>query len=275
VVLHRDAGRAEELWTRKVMERRLHRLTAILVLSIAALAFMVSFEAIREYAARSGAVSPALAWIIPLLVDTFIIVASLSIWLRSLSGERSFFGSALLISAACGSLLLNIAHAPENIAARAVAIIPPAALIASFHVVMGELRRAYRRRLEKEEAELAARIAAEAESGGDELPGRTTVTLERHELAPPSFSSTTSNSNSSASADSSYTTYRDARDLVRQLWEEHELRNGELLTGAAVEKMSGGQINRRRAQTYLKALRAEQKRGTNFELDEDIEAVFR
>jgi hypothetical protein len=83
VVLHRDASRAEELWTRKVMERRLHRLTAVLVLSIAGLAFMVSFEAIREYAARSGAVSPTLAWIIPLLVDTFIIVASLSIWLRA------------------------------------------------------------------------------------------------------------------------------------------------------------------------------------------------
>jgi Protein of unknown function (DUF2637) len=272
VVLHRDAGRAEEMWTRKVMERRLHRLTAVLVLSIAGLAFMVSFEAIREYAARSGAVSPALAWIIPLLVDTFIIVASLSIWLRSLSGERSFFGSALLISAACGSLLLNIAHAPENISARAVAVIPPAALIASFHVVMGELRRAYRRRLEKEEAELAARIAAEAEAGGDELPGRTTVTAERYELAPPRFAA----SEPSPSATSTYTAMRDARELVRQLWEEHELRNGELLTGAAIEKMSGGQINRRRAQTYLKSLRAEQKRGpTNFDLDEDIEAVFR
>ena len=275
MVLARDGGRAEELWTRKVMERRLHRLTAILVLSIAALAFMVSFEAIREYAARSGAVSPALAWIIPLLVDTFIIVASLSIWLRSLSGERSFFGSALLISAACGSLLLNIAHAPENISARAVAVIPPAALIASFHVVMGELRRAYRRRLEREEAELAARIAAEAEAGGaDELPGRTTVTLERHELSPPRF--TNGSSASPAEARASYDAMRDARELVRQLWEEHELRNGELLTGAAIEKMSGGQINRRRAQTYLKSLRAEQKRGpTNFDLDEDIEAVFR
>jgi hypothetical protein len=176
----------------------------------------------------------------------------------------------LLISAACGSLLLNIAHAPENISARAVAVIPPAALIASFHVVMGELRRAYRRRLEKEEAELAARIAADAEAGGaDELPGRTTVTLERHELSPPRFAT-------SSDASESYTAMRDARELVRQLWEEHELRNGELLTGAAVEKMSGGQVNRRRAQTYLKSLRAEQKRGpTNFDLDEDIEAVFR
>lgn len=224
-------------------ERRIRRLTALLVLGVACLAFAVSFEAIRDYAAHSGAVAPQLAWVIPLLVDTFIVVASLAIWLRSMDGERAWLPMLLLITAACGSLLLNVAHAPHRFSAQAVAAIPPAALIASFHVAMAELRREHKRRVER-----ASRAAALERLTGGHTPvhGPAGALTDQRAasgelMRPPKGRSP------------------EPRELVRTLWEEHEVRGGEQLSAAAVERMSGGQISRRRAQGYLRSLRAEQR----------------
>src|SRR4029450_7077689 len=50
-------------------------MTAV-VLGVAAAAFYTSFEAIRAFAERSGGISPEHAWLAPLLVDSFIFVAS-------------------------------------------------------------------------------------------------------------------------------------------------------------------------------------------------------
>ena len=47
-----------------------------LVLAIAALAYVVSFEAIRAFAIETAAFPPALAWSAPLLVDSFTTAAS-------------------------------------------------------------------------------------------------------------------------------------------------------------------------------------------------------
>jgi uncharacterized protein DUF2637 len=230
-------------------ERRIRRLTAILVLGVACLAFAVSFEAIRDYAASSGAVAPQLAWVIPLLVDTFIVVASLAIWLRSLDGERAWLPMALLISAACGSLLLNVAHAPHRLAAQAVSAIPPAALIASFHVAMSELRRSHKRK-----REAAARMAALQAMANGPGPGLTATRSTTAMFGSPTAPGQLMRPLQARAPE--------PRELVRHLWEEHELRGGESLTSAAVERMSGGQISRRRAQNYLRSLRAEHRNAT-------------
>jgi hypothetical protein len=57
-----------------VAERLLRALTVLLVLGVAGLAFVVSFEAISAFAVTTGAFQPALGWCAPLLVDTFRIV---------------------------------------------------------------------------------------------------------------------------------------------------------------------------------------------------------
>jgi hypothetical protein len=128
--------------------RRLNRLVgraaAVLMLGVAALAFVVSFEAIRSFAARSGAVSPGLSWAIPPLVDATIVMASLVLFNRSLAGERAHFAIYALILSAGGSLSLNMAHAPQHIGSYAVALIAPAALVLSVELAMSELRRAIR-----------------------------------------------------------------------------------------------------------------------------------
>jgi Protein of unknown function (DUF2637) len=58
-----------------------------LVLAIAALAYVVSFEAIRAFAIETAAFPPVLAWSAPLLVDSFTTAASLVILWRYLRGE--------------------------------------------------------------------------------------------------------------------------------------------------------------------------------------------
>ena len=56
---------------------------ALLVLGVAAIAFAVSFEAIRAFAITSGAFPPALGWCAPLLVDTFTAATTLVILSRA------------------------------------------------------------------------------------------------------------------------------------------------------------------------------------------------
>jgi Protein of unknown function (DUF2637) len=58
-----------------------------LVLAIAALAYVVSFEAIRAFAVETAAFPAELAWSAPLLVDSFTTAASLVILWRYLGGD--------------------------------------------------------------------------------------------------------------------------------------------------------------------------------------------
>ncbi|HET8644674.1 MAG TPA: DUF2637 domain-containing protein [Vicinamibacteria bacterium] len=57
-----------------------------LVLAIAALAYVVSFEAIRAFAIETAAFPPSLAWSAPLLVDSFTAASLVILW-RYLRGE--------------------------------------------------------------------------------------------------------------------------------------------------------------------------------------------
>jgi hypothetical protein len=121
--------------------RTLRTTTALLVGAIAALAFLVSFEAISDYAVRVGAFSPGLRWAAPLLVDTFTVAATLVILARSRDGARAVYAWSLVVVASSVSVALNVAHAPPHLAARLVAALPPAALLAALELVMSEARR--------------------------------------------------------------------------------------------------------------------------------------
>jgi Protein of unknown function (DUF2637) len=117
------------------------------VAGIAALAFYTSFEAIRAFAVRSDGISPEHAWAIPLLVDSFIVVATAAdLWFVITRKRRAWWEvvwpKLLLASAATVSFVLNIAHAEPTLAARGVAAIPPAALVLGVELLMMVLRRA-------------------------------------------------------------------------------------------------------------------------------------
>jgi hypothetical protein len=124
-----------------VSTRTLRILTALLVGAIALIAFAVSFEAISAYAAGVGAFPHSLRWCAPLLVDTFTVAACLVILARSRDGVRAVYAWSLVVTASTVSVALNVAHAPPHTAARLVAALPPAALLAALELVMSEARR--------------------------------------------------------------------------------------------------------------------------------------
>jgi hypothetical protein len=114
-----------------------------LVLAIAALAYVVSFEAIRAFAIETAAFPPALAWSAPLLVDSFTTAASLVILWRYLRGEgwrAPWYAWSLVGCATAVSVALNVAHAPDRLAAQLFAALPPVALLGALELLMSVAR---------------------------------------------------------------------------------------------------------------------------------------
>jgi hypothetical protein len=153
------------------------------VAGIAALAFYTSFEAIKAFATRSDGIAPEHAWAVPLLVDSFIVVATAAdLWFVTIRRDRAWWEviwpKALLASAASVSFVLNIAHAEPTLAARGVAAIPPAALVLGVELLMMVLRRATQLRATR------VQLAYEAAFAGRETPGpRAAVSLHRTDPA--------------------------------------------------------------------------------------------
>jgi len=158
-------------------------MTAV-VSGVAAAAFYTSFEAIRAFAARSGGIDPRHAWLAPLLVDSFIFVASAAdLWCSATGAARATDGAwqravtwlpkALLALAAGGSFALNVAHAPTHIGARVVAGLAPAALVLTFEILMMIVRRAVAARVTR----LSASMSVSAEQPGAPTPATPTPTV--------------------------------------------------------------------------------------------------
>ena len=139
------------------------------VLGIACLAFYTSFEAIKAYAVRSNGIAPEHGWAVPLMVDSFIVVAlGADLWFTTTKVHRAWWEvwwPKLLLAGAAGvSFVLNVAHAEHNWAARGVALIPPVALVLGVELLMMVLRRATtlratRLQVEAEQAQEAAMTA--------------------------------------------------------------------------------------------------------------------
>jgi hypothetical protein len=114
-----------------------------LVLAIAALAYVVSFEAIRAFAVETAAFPPELAWSAPLLVDSFTTAASLVILWRYLRGDAwrdPWYAWTLVAAATAVSVALNVAHAPDRLAAQLFAALPPVALLGALELLMSVAR---------------------------------------------------------------------------------------------------------------------------------------
>jgi hypothetical protein len=97
---------------------------------------------------RPAGLPPQHAWAIPLLVDSFIVIATgAELWLGVHPTRRAWWElawpRALLAGAAMVSFVLNVAHAKAgDWPARGVAAIPPAALLLSVELLVMIARRA-------------------------------------------------------------------------------------------------------------------------------------
>jgi Protein of unknown function (DUF2637) len=121
--------------------------TSALVFAVAVLAFVVSFEAISDFAVQVGAFPPSLRYCAPLLVDSFTAAATLVILWLSLTGPKlasawdAWYAWTLIAGATCVSVAINVAHAPDTNAARLVAALPPVALLLAVELLMILARR--------------------------------------------------------------------------------------------------------------------------------------
>src|SRR6266487_6789310 len=119
---------------------------AVLAAGIAGLGYLVSFEAISAFVVRIGALPMNLRWCGPLLVDTFISLATLFLVWLALSGVRlhrcwdAYYAWTLIAVATIASAYLNAAHVQPSTQtgavrwdARIAAGAVPFAVLASVH----------------------------------------------------------------------------------------------------------------------------------------------
>ncbi|KRD08635.1 hypothetical protein ASE48_08730 [Mycobacterium sp. Root265] len=101
--------------------------------AVGGLAFALSFTALSELAAANG-VADSQAWMVPLVVDGGIIVAtSATVALR----RHSWYPWTLLILGSVVSVAGNVAHAaPHGAVGMTLAAIPPLWLLAATHLTV-------------------------------------------------------------------------------------------------------------------------------------------
>jgi hypothetical protein len=122
----------------------LSRVTLLLVLLLAAGSFTISYEALSELAAASGAVDSSRAWVFALLVDGAIVIFSISALRATIAGESDRWSMALVITTTAASILLNIAHARPGPVGWLVGAMPPLLLFLSFESCMKQLGARFR-----------------------------------------------------------------------------------------------------------------------------------
>jgi hypothetical protein len=115
--------------------RALNRGTTGGVIGLAVAGFAMSYDALHSLAVEQGVPVP-LAWMWPLVVDGFIIVASLSVVRAVADGRHAAYPWLLVLAFSSISVAFNVVHAAPTLVARLVAAIPPAALVLSFELLM-------------------------------------------------------------------------------------------------------------------------------------------
>jgi len=110
------------------------------VAGLALAGFAMSYGALHALAGDSG-VPPMLAWLWPLVVDGFIVVASLSVLHGVLESRTVRYPWSLLLLFSAVSVAGNVAHGAPTPVGRLVAAVPPVALVLAFDLLMRQIRR--------------------------------------------------------------------------------------------------------------------------------------
>jgi hypothetical protein len=220
-----------------------------LVLAIAALAYVVSFEAIRAFAVETAAFPAELAWSAPLLVDSFTTAASLVILWRYLRGDAwrdPWYAWTLVACATAVSVALNVAHAPERLAAQLFAALPPVALLGALELLMSVAR-------------TGLPHTSRTPPTTQPAPGAPGVALDRtpsrNGQHPPAALTPADSQNRTTDADPDPAAALDVRSQVRALV-ARERDGGATVTAAEVIAVTGR--SRRRAYELLRDARAEE-----------------
>jgi hypothetical protein len=102
-------------------------LVTLLVLAIGAGAFILSYDALLAVARQNGQPIDK-AWIWPLLIDAPLVVFTLGLLVYQLMRERVRFWWLLVAGYTLATIAFNLAHAPETVLGRVVAVVAPLGL---------------------------------------------------------------------------------------------------------------------------------------------------
>jgi len=120
--------------------RRIRRVTTAGVAGLAVAGFAMSYGALHSLARDSG-VPATLSWLWPLVVDGFIVVASLSVLHAVLESRPARYPWCLLLLFSVVSVAGNVAHGAPTPVGRLVSAVPPVALVLAFDLLMRQVRR--------------------------------------------------------------------------------------------------------------------------------------
>ena len=120
---------------------RIRRASTVGVVLLAGGGFAMSYGALHGLALAEG-VDPALAWMWPLIVDGFIVVASLAVLHAVLERRSTLYPWCLVLGFSAISVAFNVLHAAPTPVARLVGAVPPLALVLSLELLMRQTRAA-------------------------------------------------------------------------------------------------------------------------------------
>lgn len=120
---------------------RIRRASTTGVLALAVGGFSMSYGSLHGLALAEG-VPASLAWLWPLIVDGFIVVASLAVLHAVLERRSSVYPWCLVLVFSAISVGFNVLHAAPTPVARLVGAVPPLALVLSFELFMRQVRAA-------------------------------------------------------------------------------------------------------------------------------------
>ncbi len=150
------------------MNRAISIISTILVVALAIAAFTLSYSALRALANGNG-IPARLAWVWPLVVDGFLLVATLSVLRNSLTGERALYPWLLVGLFTAASIAFNVVHAGDNALAIAVGATPPVALALALELTMSQIKSDVARRGVRETVNALRESVNELTEERDEL----------------------------------------------------------------------------------------------------------
>src|SRR3990172_12201226 len=103
------------------------RLTASLVAIITMMSFAISYHALQGMALTNG-IPVLLSYVWPLLIDFSLVVFSLCVVTAHLHSESTWRQWLLVGLATTLTCTYNYLHAPNNLIAQSIAIVPPVML---------------------------------------------------------------------------------------------------------------------------------------------------
>lgn len=117
--------------------------TLLLVATLAASSFVLSFDALCDLAVKTGAIAPGKAVLLPITIDGGILVFSIAACRCSILGEDKRWPVAMTLVSTALSIVGNVAHCQGGFVSALVSAIPPIMCGLALHTLMKQIESHY------------------------------------------------------------------------------------------------------------------------------------